>query len=138
MTLILSRKRSGQQLARGFNQITALTPLAALPSNQFRSTKVPADAIVDPVSSGIKLLSLGRRAALDLIIFCMGVAAALMWQCYSDVTTVTVASSSPQTVSAKTAPEMVSTSETVTRRPMPPTPRDPPAAELGLRGGFER
>ena len=138
MTLILSRKRSGQQLVRGFNQITALTPLAVLPSNQFRSTKVPADAIVDPVSSGIMLLSLGRRAALDLIIFCMGVAAGLMWQCYSDVTTVTVASSSPQTVSAKTAPEMVSTSETVTRRPMPPTPRDPPAAELGLRGGFER
>jgi lysophospholipase L1-like esterase len=59
--------------------------------------------------------SLRRRAARSLIIFCVGIAAALGWQSYGDAARDVIANSypqlgwlAPQTAAAATAPEMIS------------------------------
>ena len=69
----------------------------------------------DPTVLKGKQLSLRRRAARSLIIFCMGVAATLTWQSYGDATREMIASSypqlgwlAPQSAFAETAPEKVS------------------------------
>ena len=68
----------------------------------------------DPTVLKGKQPSLRRRAARSLIIFCMGVAAALTWQSYGDATREMIASSypqlgwlGPQSAFAETPPEKV-------------------------------
>ena len=81
------------------------------------STEPPIQARIRPTDRGIEQPSLDKRAsggfARFLIIFCIGVAATLVWQSYGDAAREMIASSSPQlrwlapqTV-AQTAPDMV-------------------------------
>ena len=78
-------------------------------------TEPSSGAKIGPAVLKGKRPSLPRRAARSLIIFCMGIAAALAWQSYGDTTREMIASFypqlgwlEPQTVGVATNPEMTS------------------------------
>jgi hypothetical protein len=91
------------------------------------ATEPPIQARIRPTDRRIEQPSLDKRAsrgfARFLIIFCIGVAATLVWQSYGDVAREMIANSSPQlrwlapqTV-AQTAPDMVAPTAPATPSP---------------------
>jgi hypothetical protein len=91
------------------------------------ATEPPIQARIRPTDRGIEQPSPDKRAsggfARFLIIFCIGVAATLVWQSYGDVAREMIANSSPQlrwlapqTV-AQTAPDMVAPTAPATPSP---------------------
>jgi hypothetical protein len=90
-------------------------------------TEPPIQARIRPTDRWIEQPSLGKRAsralARFLIIFCIGVVAAFVWQSYGDAARQMIANSSPQLrwlapqIAAPTAPDMAA--PTVTATPSP-------------------
>src|SRR5215467_5263324 len=90
-------------------------------------TKPPIQARIRPTDRWIEQPSLSKRASRAflrfLIIFCIGVVAAFVWQSYGDAAREMIANSSPQLrwlapqIAAPTAPETVV--PTVTAIPSP-------------------
>jgi len=91
------------------------------------ATEPPIQARTRPTDRRIKQPSLDKRAsrgfARFLIIFCIGVAATLVWQSYGDVAREMIADSSPQLrwlapqAVAQTAPDMVAPTAPATPSP---------------------
>ena len=101
-------------------------------------TKPPIEATIHPTDRRMEQSSLAKRAshrfARLLIIFCIGVAATLVWQSYGDAAREMIANSSPtlrwlapQAV-AQTAPDMVAPTAPAT----PPDVQQLKAMSLGL------
>jgi hypothetical protein len=90
-------------------------------------TEPPIQARIRPTDRWIEQPSLGKRAsralARFLIVFCIGVVAAFVWQSYGDAARQMIANSSPQLrwlapqIAAQTAPDMAA--PTVTATPSP-------------------
>ena len=97
--------------------VTDARDRGAAQQHRERTSISPTDSStgVGPAVLKGKQPSLPRRAARSLIIFCMGIAAALAWQSYGDTTREMIASFypqlgwlEPQTVGVATNPEMTS------------------------------
>jgi hypothetical protein len=90
-------------------------------------TEPPIQARIRPTDRWIEQPSLGKRAsralARFLIVFCIGVVAAFVWQSYGDAARQMIANSSPQLrwlapqIAAQAAPDMAA--PTVTATPSP-------------------